>query len=236
MRIISRIFYTFLFLISILFYGSSYASVNEGLGLDVTRVIFNSSKQSVSLRANNTSGKDIWLLRSWITGYYNEDNKSPFFITPPIIRMNENESIQLRINKLSDIESLPTDRESVFSINVMGIPPEDKSNSGGSIKIAINTKIKLFYRPESINDKQRILNIHNEIKLKKINDKIEIENPTPYFVTLDKIKVNNKLIKDGDYMISPFSKIKIDAKSAHVFTYQIINDFGGWSNPVSISL
>ncbi|EFA4871048.1 molecular chaperone, partial [Escherichia coli] len=136
MRIISRIFYTFLFLISILFYGSSYASVNEGLGLDVTRVIFNSSKQSVSLRANNTSEKDIWLLRSWITDYYNEDNKSPFFITPPIIRLNEKESIQLRINKLSDIESLPTDRESVFSINVMGIPPEDKSNSGGSIKIA----------------------------------------------------------------------------------------------------
>lgn len=53
-----------------------------------------------------------------------------FFITPPIVRLNENESIQLRINKLSDIESLPTDRESVFSINVMGIPPEDKSNAG----------------------------------------------------------------------------------------------------------
>ncbi|HBA9569389.1 TPA: fimbria/pilus periplasmic chaperone, partial [Escherichia coli] len=45
-----------------------------------------------------------------------------FFITPPIIRLNEKENIQLRINKLSDIESLPTDRESVFSINVMGIP------------------------------------------------------------------------------------------------------------------
>lgn len=80
MRIISRIFYTFLFLISILFYGSSYASVNEGLGLDVTMVIFNSSKQSVSLRANNTSGKDIWLLRSWITDYYNENNKSTFLL------------------------------------------------------------------------------------------------------------------------------------------------------------
>ncbi|HBA9587406.1 TPA: fimbria/pilus periplasmic chaperone [Escherichia coli] len=90
-----------------------------------------------------------------------------FFITPPIIRLNEKENIQLRINKLSDIESLPTDRESVFSINVMGIPTEDKSNSGGRIKIAINTKIKLFYRPESINNKRRILNIPNEMKLKK---------------------------------------------------------------------
>ncbi|ENF3519626.1 molecular chaperone [Escherichia coli] len=236
MNVFKGISYFCLSLSFLSFYNPSYAASSEGLGLDVTRVIFQSTDKSVSLRANNTSSKDIWLLRSWITDYHNESDNTPFFITPPIIRINQKESIQLRINKLLDADSLPNDRESVFSVNVMGIPPEDKSQNGGSIKIAVNTKIKLFYRPEKINDKKRVSNLFKDLKIKKFNGGIEVENPTPYFATLDKIKVNGRLIKDGDYMISPFSSLKISVKDAHTFTYQLINDFGGWSNPVSTQL
>ncbi|MFV8761824.1 molecular chaperone [Yersinia enterocolitica] len=236
MNIVNGIRYFCLSLSLLSFYNLSYAASGEGLGLDVTRVIFPSTDKSISLRANNTSSKDIWLLRSWITDYYNGSDKTPFFITPPITRINQKESIQLRINKLSDIDSLPNDRESVFSINVMGIPPEGKSQNGGSIKIALNTKIKLFYRPEEINDKKRVSNLFKDLKVKKISGGVEVENPTPYFATLDKIKVNGKLIEDGDYMVSPFSSLKISEKDVRVFTYQLINDFGGWSTPVSIPL
>ncbi|HEN3479995.1 TPA: molecular chaperone [Yersinia enterocolitica] len=125
-------------------------------------------------------------------------------MTPPITRINQKESIQLRINKLLDADLLPNDRESVFSVNVMGILTEDKYQNGGSIKIAVNTRIKLFYRPEKINDKKRVSNLFKDLKIKRFNGGIEVENPTPYFATLDKIKVNGRLIKDGDYMVSPF--------------------------------
>lgn len=236
MNIVNAIRCFFLSLSLLSFYNPSYAASSEGLGLDVTRVVFPSTGKSVSLRANNTSSKEIWLLRSWITDYYNGSDKTPFFITPPITRINQKESIQLRINKLSDIESLPNDRESVFSINVMGIPPEDKSQSGGSIKIAVNTKIKLFYRPEKINDQERVSNLFKNLKIRKVNGGVEVENPTPYFATLDKIKINGKVIENKDYMVSPFSSLTISAKDARVFTYQLINDFGGWSVPVSTPL
>ncbi|ENR9640719.1 molecular chaperone [Salmonella enterica] len=236
MNIVNGIRYFCLSLTLLFFYNHGYAAGSEGLGLDVTRVIFPSTDKSVSLRANNTSSKDVWLLRSWVTDYYTGNDKTPFFITPPITRIDQKQSIQIRINKLTDIESLPKDRESVFSVNVMGIPPEDNTQSGGSIKIAVNTKIKLFYRPEIINDQKKVSNLFKDLKVRKINEGIEVENPTPYFATLDKIKVNGKFIENGDYMISPFSSLKISAKDAREFTYQLINDFGGWSVPVSTPL
>lgn len=216
----------------------SYAKDEGGIGLDVTRVIFPSSAESVSLRANNTSANSVWLLRAWASDYKTNSIKTPFFITPPLVRINPKESIQFRINKLNDSSSLPLDRESVFSINVMAIPPQADSldENKSHIQFSINNKIKLFYRPNSINNLKSIDKIPELIQVKNYGSKIEIKNPTPYFVTLDKIKINNTKLKDGDYMISPFSSINIDWKGAHIVAFQIINDYGGLSKPVSIYL
>ena len=59
------------------------------------------------------------------------------------------------------------------------------------------------------------------MKIKKFNDKIEIENQRLILLLWDKIKVNDKLIKDGDYMISPFSK---DKDRCQKCTYVHISD------------
>ncbi|CAD5644479.1 putative chaperone [Escherichia coli] len=215
------------------------ANNNGGIGLDVTRVIIPSSAESASLRVNNTSDNDVWLLRTWVSDYGGSNQETPFFITPPITRINQKESIQFRINKLPEAASLPTDRESVFSINVMAIPPRSDNfdkKKGGGIQLAINNKIKLFYRPDSLNNLKQLEKIQERVKVQKSNSIIEVKNPTPYYITLENVKVNDTLMDVGDYMIPPYSSIPFKGHDAYKFSFQIINDYGGLSKVINISL
>lgn len=46
--------------------------------------------------------------------------------------------------------TLPQDRESLFYLNVIDIPPDNPARSGNLLKLAMQNRIKLFYRPQGI--------------------------------------------------------------------------------------
>lgn len=69
-------------LTTLLMASNAYANDEGGIGLDVTRVVFPASAESVSLRANNTASNNVWLLRARTSDYYSNGTKTPFFITP----------------------------------------------------------------------------------------------------------------------------------------------------------
>ena len=54
----------------------------------------------------------------------------------------------VKIQGLPDIHKLPADRESMFYFNVREIPP--KSNKSNTLQIALQTRIKLFWRPKAL--------------------------------------------------------------------------------------
>lgn len=54
----------------------------------------------------------------------------------------------MKVQGLPDINKLPADRESVFYFNVREIPP--KSNKPNTLQIALQTRIKLFWRPKAL--------------------------------------------------------------------------------------
>ena len=49
----------------------------------------------------------------------------------------------------ADLSGLPQDRESLFWLNVLGLPPKTQA-SQGSVQLAYRTRIKLFYRPSGL--------------------------------------------------------------------------------------
>lgn len=55
---------------------------------------------------------------------------------------------QVKIQALPDIHTLPSDRESLFYYNVREIPP--KSGKANTLQIALQTRIKLFWRPKAL--------------------------------------------------------------------------------------
>ncbi|EIZ9238682.1 molecular chaperone [Cronobacter sakazakii] len=220
-------------LASLLFVGNTSAANEGGLGLDVSRVIFNERDSSVSFTAKNTSENIVVLLKAWVEDYYNEKKEIPFFITPPLTRLDPNNNVQYRINKLSDTASLPKDRESVFAINVMAIPPK-KENA--SVQFALNTKIKLFYRPEAIDNISAIKGVQEKLTFSNSKQGVLVSNPTPYFATIKNVKLDGVSTKEPAYMIKPFSNLNIGSKSAKTVSFSIINDFGAITDARKVTI
>ena len=73
---------------------------------------------------------------------------SPGAVVPPVMRLGPGRGQTLRILG-ADLGRLPRDRESLFWLNVLGLPPKAQA-SQGSVQLAYRTRIKLFYRPSGL--------------------------------------------------------------------------------------
>lgn len=117
-----------------------------------------------------------------------EATNAPFIVTPPISKIAANEGTQLRIRFLGG--NLPMDRESVYYLNVLDIAPKPKNTNGmNTLQFAIQTRIKIFYRPISLpSPPEKLLD-----STKFYSDKgiLTINNPTPYFLSIANIYTSN---------------------------------------------
>lgn len=237
-------FFTAMVLCLFSFVSQAAENNTGGISLGATRVIFVSDKSSAGLTVNNSSKKDTWLIRAWMAPYKTGKNaadtrKVPFIITPPLYRINPDEQLQLRING-TDIASLPADRESVFTVNVLAIPPKTQLKqdgqkkaanelSGGTLQFAINNQIKLFYRPAALNETATLEKARGQLKVTRKAGSIDVSNPGPYYFTLVNVRVNGADLRDEsgrDLMVAPFSSLSISVPDAKSLEYQTINDFG----------
>lgn len=147
MKVISRaIFATSLAMAGL---GSAYA----GITINGTRVVYPAEQREVSLSMVN-DGKDSRLIQAWVdTGDASErpeTSKAPFIITPPMARVDAGKGQTLRIMYTG--ANAPQDRETVFWLNVMEIPPKPKDgvDADNYMQFAVRSRIKLFYRPKGL--------------------------------------------------------------------------------------
>lgn len=103
---------------------------------------------------------------------------------------------QLRLTSTPDIKKLPQDRESVFHFNLREIPP--KSDKPNVLQIALETKIKIFYRPDAIKAEPNAT-WQEQVVLNKTAEGYRIENPTPYYVTVVGLAGDEKEAKEGKF-------------------------------------
>ncbi|HGB9919413.1 TPA: molecular chaperone [Escherichia coli] len=196
------------------------ANHSGGVSLAPTRVILNEGKTS-SIQFNNKTNDDL-LLRAWISSYNKSDKSKDFVISPPLYRIKSNDNIQFRINLVND--KLPRDRESVFHINVLSIPPMVNNSQ---LQFAINSRVKLFYRPHEIAEKFNNEKIISDLSVVRGDSEVIIKNPSDFHVTLDSVMVNNQRINGAiDFMIAPHSDIHIPFKKPKVISYRVIRDNG----------
>ncbi len=212
-------------LIAVLTSVNTYA----GVALGQTRVVFLGSKKEVTLSVSNNKKDSNYLIQSYITKSNNKKTND-FIITPPLFVMKGKEENLLRIVGVNK-DSLAKDRESLYWINVKAIPSlSDKDKGKNMIQIAINNRIKLFYRPHKF--KITPIKAQSMIKFSRSGDKITISNPTPYYITMINMHVGKGNLEPT--MIAPYSKNKIDNKKHYrgKVTYQTINDFGGTTDVI----
>ncbi|MGA4650080.1 fimbrial biogenesis chaperone [Citrobacter portucalensis] len=201
---------------------SSWAAI----ALDRTRAIFPGNEKSISLTVSNENKQKPYLAQAWLEDKNGNKTSLPFMVTPPVQRIEPGKKSMVRINSLPAAASLPQDRESVYWLSVREVPP--KSDRANVLQVALQTRIKLFYRPEAIIP-ERFTRWDNQLILHRVSGGFKIENPTPYFMTVISISDAEKKI-DPDFnavMIAPKSSETVKAVSTLTPYVTTINDFGG---------
>ncbi|WP_273974840.1 fimbria/pilus periplasmic chaperone, partial [Serratia ureilytica] len=146
-------------------------------------------------------------------------------------RIEPGKPSQVKIQALPAAKMLPQDRETLYYFNLREIPP--KSNKPNSLQIALQTRIKLFYRPAAIAPERNAAPWQEQLTLSKQGDKYVVNNPTPYYVTL--VDAASRKGVEGTkgfepLMVPPKASLPLTVSAGSVgnspvLTY--INDYGG---------
>lgn len=201
------------------------------VSMDRTRVIFDGGQKSISLNISNNNKQLPYLAQGWVENAEGQKIQSPLVVLPPVQRLEPGKSSQVKIEALPAISTLPQDRESLFYFNLREIPP--KSDKPNTLQIALQTRVKLFYRPKAIISEKNAAPIQEKLTLDKQGDQFIVKNPTPYYVTIINATANAKSSDGKDFtpvMVPPFGQEALGISPAKlgnnpVLTY--INDFGG---------
>ncbi|WP_421356692.1 molecular chaperone [Pseudocitrobacter faecalis] len=201
------------------------------IALDRTRAIFPGTEKSLALNISNASSKKPYLAQAWLEdaqGKRMENNiSSPLIAMPALQRVEPGQKSVIRINALPAAASLPQDRESLFYFSVREVPP--KSDHPNVLQLALQTKIKLFYRPASIIP-ERYSRQDEKLVLHRVSGGYRIENPTPYYITVLGVTGGEKQSVAKDFqsvMIEPKSSGIVRSGTFSAPWLTTINDFGG---------
>lgn len=216
----------------------SYAA--EGLMLPQTRVIYYAGGKSTIAGIQNLSKKPF-LVKTEILSDINQDEQEnptvPFVVTPPLFRLEPESQYIVRI-LAQGTTNLPTDRESVFYLSFLAIPstpqPEQKAEPVviAQVSVGMQTLIKVFYRPAQLSISAH--EAQSKLKFHSIRESVVMENPTPYYLTLNSLSLKGQrinLVQSGA-MVAPFSKKTYQVNGGDQgVQYTVINDYGAVSKP-----
>lgn len=173
---------------------SALAPVAEAsVVINGTRAVYPAKQREISVRLDNKRTIPV-LVRTWLDNgdaqASPESSEVPFSMTPPIFRMNADASQTLRIMHTG--ETMPADRESVYWLNVLEVPPK-ADGSSNTLQFAFRNRIKLFYRPTNLAGQPIDAPAQVRWSLIAMPDgsgmALKGDNPTPYHVNLGTLEL-----------------------------------------------
>lgn len=207
-----------------------------------TRVVFPAADGEVTVRLTNNNTVPA-LVEAWIDAgdEHSTPDKvdTPFVVTPPLFRMEAHRDQNLRI--ISTATHLPADRESLFWLNVLEIPPKPATPQLAGknlLQFAFRSRLKLFYRPANLPGDP--LKAPAELTWKAVPDgqgyALEVHNPSAYHITIAKLTLSSDgrtYAGDKPGMVDPMGDLRLPVKelsrapAAHArVDFEIINDYG----------
>ncbi|EKT55335.1 molecular chaperone [Providencia burhodogranariea] len=203
-------------------------SAHSAVTLDRTRIIFPGTEKSINVTISNDNPEEAYLAQSWIEDLKgNKLTKGAILATPPLQRIEPNSNSLIRLSTTPELGKLPQDRESVFYFNLREVPP--KSAEGNTLQIALQSRVKLFYRPTSILSESETKWAH-KVTLTKTTKGYRINNTTPFNLTVIGLGNSKAQAEQNAFnvvMVPPKSaqEVSSPALSTPYLTY--INDYGG---------
>lgn len=220
-----------------------FSSLSQaGVMLSGTRIVYDASKRDASITASNTTGQP-YAVQTWVNTETDDNTTpTPFIATPPLFRLDPRKEQIVRIRKVPG--ALPEDRESVFYFNAQEIPVASKEH-GNTLKVALRTRVKLFYRPAKLqgSSMDALPELRWSLVHKQGKTFLQVNNPSPFHVSFIGVQVvagQQRTEVPEPKMVAPMSRQSYalpgfkDNKGEVVFS--AINDYGGYSKPLRVSL
>ncbi|MCL9672092.1 molecular chaperone [Citrobacter sp. MNAZ 1397] len=171
---------------------------HAGIQLAATRVIYPAGKREVTL-AVTSKDPTPRLIQTWIE---NDDADAPsasvpFIILPPIFRLNPDKGQTLRIIYTGG--AVPQDRESVFWLNVLEIPPKP-SGKADHIQLTVRSRLKLFYRPAGLagSPKAAVAQLRWRLVREGQDYALACENPSAFTVSLNHVGLTDTVKSEDE--------------------------------------
>lgn len=188
-----------------------------------TRLIYDGSKKESSLSVHNPD-KVPYLIQTWVEATGDGAEKAPFMVTPPLFRLDGGQENVLRVVRTGG--NLPSDKESLYWMNIKAIPAGEAKENQNILQIAIKSRIKLIFRPQGLKGTPEDLT--SQLKWQRSGNNVQVTNPTPFYMNFMEISVAGKPVKDVTY-VAPGSTanfaLPAGASSGSV-SWKIISDYG----------
>lgn len=207
-------------------------------------IIHRENVRNKLLLVNNSAMVPV-LVKAWIDDGDETNNKQsqayPFLVVPSLLKLEPNQLYNIEILPTRLMAKLPTDRESLFWINLFEIAGEHTDNSVNSqtraIKVGLNSQLKLIYRPFTEDDCLDDINQKLSFSIEKTEalSHLTITNSSRHVVTPAEIELvsatgSTRVELGFDRDIQPFSerkyRIKSTTDSAYLqIKYSLLDDY-----------
>ncbi|MHC8308714.1 fimbrial biogenesis chaperone [Pseudomonas sp. GT1P32] len=128
------------------------AQASAGVVITGTRLIYPANEREITVKLDN-NGTTPSLVQAWVdsgdVASSPTQSTAPFVLSPPVFRLDPSKGQSMRLMFRGAV--LPPERESVFWLNVLEIPPKGQVSADTNIlQMAFRSRIKIFYRPENL--------------------------------------------------------------------------------------
>ncbi|WP_458736755.1 fimbrial biogenesis chaperone [Pseudomonas chlororaphis] len=222
---------------------SLFSSFSQaGIMLGGTRIVYDGNKRDASITVSNITGQP-YAVQAWVNTESDDNTTStPFVAMPPLFRLDPHKEQILRIQKVPG--ALPEDRESVFYLNAQEIPVTNLEDEN-TLKVAMRTRVKLFYRPAKLqgSSSDALPQLRWSLVHKQGKTLLQVNNPSPFHVSFIGVQVvagQQQIEVPEPKMVAPMSRQSYplpgfkDNKGEVIFS--AINDYGGYSKPLRVPL
>lgn len=221
--------------------------VHASVIISATRFIYKSNARDVSVRLTN-EGVEPALAQLWIddgdTTLSPSQINVPFVISTPLVRLDAKQSRSMRI--IATNPNLPQDRESMFWLNVLEVPPKPKAaDEQNYLQFSVRSRLKLIYRPESLSPD--VVAAGKSVKLHIIQNKpltIRVTNGSANFLNYGEILLLQNGMKTGSTLsatVKPYGSVELNFENTELInldkggitvSFSIIDDYGAVTSNV----
>lgn len=217
------------------------SQVLAGVVITGTRVIYPADQKEVTVKLNN-NGTQPALMQAWIdTGSVEStptSSKAPFLLSPPVARIDPTKGQSLRV--LFTGTALPQDKESVFWLNVLEIPPKPEAGEDlNTLQMAFRSRIKLFYRPTGLagTASEAIEQVQWQLVAARDGQGLALQafNPSAFHVSLveldlvaggQRARSEDGMVGPGQTRQFPLPTLKTPPAAGAQVEFSAINDYG----------